>query len=66
MRALAKFARLDVLEAHTRWDDTGDPGSDFWHDSVLVAQKPCRSWAKSLGVRCLQAVQLSSMSYRLA
>ena len=66
MRALARFARLDVLEAHTRWEETGDPGSDLWHDSVLVARKPQRAWHKAFGVRVLQFAQLRLMSFRLA
>ena len=41
MRALASFARLDVLEATTEWtpDDYPD-GSQVWKDSVLIASKP--------------------------
>ncbi len=40
--ALARFARLDVLEISTQW--TPDPsytdGSNEWQDSVLICQKP--------------------------
>lgn len=66
MRALARFARLEVLEARTRWEKTGDPGSDLWHDSVLVARKPKRTWRKAAAVRLLQATQLRLLSMRLA
>jgi SAM-dependent methyltransferase len=57
MRAFAKFARLHALEVRTDWIDSGDPGSDFWHDSVLVVRKPQRSLFNRLGVRVLQALQ---------
>lgn len=40
LRAIAKFAGLDVLQAETDWDGTGGEGGEMWHDSVLVAQKP--------------------------
>ncbi len=43
MRAMADFAGLEVIEAVTFWDDKGySDGSDWWHDSVLVARKPDR------------------------
>jgi len=39
-RALAKFARLETIEAYTQWDDEHhDDGSDTWGDSVLIATK---------------------------
>lgn len=40
LRAIAKFAGLDVLQAETDWAGTGGEGGGMWHDSVLVAQKP--------------------------
>lgn len=65
MRALAQFAHLHVLAAHTQWADLGDPGSDFWHDSVLVAQKPKRPFWKGLLVASGQAVQRSVLRWGL-
>lgn len=40
LRAIARFAGLDVLQADTDWTGTGGEGGDMWHDSVLVACKP--------------------------
>ena len=42
LRALARYAELEVLEAWTQWEDLPqyDPESNKWHDSVLVARKP--------------------------
>ena len=41
MRALANFARLDVMEATTEWAPEDYPDqSQAWKDSVLVASKP--------------------------
>jgi SAM-dependent methyltransferase len=42
LRALARSARLEVLEAWTQWEDRPqyDDESNKWHDSVLVARKP--------------------------
>nr|MBA2585907.1 hypothetical protein [Chthoniobacterales bacterium] len=41
LRALARYADLDVLEAWTQWEDlpSYDNESNKWHDSVLIAQK---------------------------
>ncbi|MBE9242840.1 methyltransferase domain-containing protein [Synechocystis salina LEGE 00041] len=40
MKALAKFANLEVLEALTQWNDENyDDGSNVWHDTMLIAQK---------------------------
>ena len=65
MRAFAKFARLECLEVRTHWEDTGDPGSDVWHDSVLVVRKPRRPFLKALLIQGLQGLQRWVMSYRL-
>lgn len=43
LRAIARYAGLEVLEAQTDWEGTGGEGSDMWHDAVLVAQKPVTS-----------------------
>lgn len=41
MNALARFARLEVIEAKTQWRNLGySDGSDDWHDSMLVCRKP--------------------------
>lgn len=57
LRAIAEFGRLAVLKAQTDWLASGDPGSDFWRDSVLVAQKPSRGWLQTWRIRILQALQ---------
>lgn len=41
MRAIAEFAKLEVLEIFTQWkDEDYADGSNVWHDSVLIARKP--------------------------
>lgn len=65
MRAIAQFSRLECLEAVTNWEDMGDPGSDYWHDSVVVLRKPMRSPAKAAAVRLMQSVQRRTMTWRL-
>jgi len=41
MKALATYSKLNILEAYTQWDNLSyDDGSDVWHDSVLIAEKP--------------------------
>ena len=42
LRALARYAELEVLEASTQWEDLPeyDNESNKWHDSVLIARKP--------------------------
>lgn len=41
MKALAKFAQLEAIEAQTQWENQGyNDGSDEWHDSMLVCRKP--------------------------
>lgn len=66
MRALAKFARLECLDAYTQWEDIGDPGSDPWHDTVAVLRKPVRPAHKALGVRLMQWAQHRTIGLRLA
>jgi SAM-dependent methyltransferase len=40
MKAIAKFANLEVLEVSTQWNDEEyDDGSNVWHDTILVAKK---------------------------
>lgn len=39
-KALARYARLEVLEVRTQWEDEGhSDGSDIWADTMLVARK---------------------------
>jgi SAM-dependent methyltransferase len=42
LRAMARYAALDVLVAETQWEDLPqyDNESNKWHDSVLIARKP--------------------------
>jgi SAM-dependent methyltransferase len=51
LRALARYAELEVLEAWTQWEDLPqyDPESNKWHDSVLVARKPLQNRTSRLG-----------------
>jgi SAM-dependent methyltransferase len=41
LRAVARYAGLEVIEATTQWEDLPqyDNESNKWHDSVLVARK---------------------------
>jgi SAM-dependent methyltransferase len=54
LRALARYARLETLEAWTQWEDRPqyDNESNKWHDSVLVArklpEKPATRWRRNL------------------
>jgi len=37
--AMARFAKLDLLEVYTQWsDEEYADGSDEWHDTILVAR----------------------------
>jgi SAM-dependent methyltransferase len=59
-RALARWARLEVLEAATQWDSHGYPdGSDQWHDTLLVARKPVYSRWRALQRRVKTALYLA-------
>lgn len=62
MRSLARFGRLLPVEIYTQWDGTGDPGSDYWRDTVLIGRKPLRPLWKATGVRLLQALQKKVLS----
>jgi SAM-dependent methyltransferase len=50
LRAMARYAGLEVLEARTQWEDLEqyDIESNIWHDSVLVARKPPEHFRKRL------------------
>src|SRR5262249_11476017 len=39
--ALAKHAKLDLVDAYTQWEDQPqyDPHTNCWHDSVLIGTK---------------------------
>jgi SAM-dependent methyltransferase len=65
MRAFAAFSRMECLEVYTNWENSGDPGSDFWHDTVVVIRKPQRGLFRKLALRTLQYLQRRLMSYRL-
>jgi hypothetical protein len=65
MKALARFGRLECIEAFTHWGTIGDPGSDPWHDTVLVVRKPVRSIRKHIGVMAMQLLQKKIMGWRL-
>jgi cephalosporin hydroxylase len=49
-RAMARWARLEVLDARTQWTQLGYQGddSDLWKDSVLVGRKPEYPLAETL------------------
>ena len=42
LRAAARYAGLETLQASTQWEDLPeyDSESNKWHDSVLIARKP--------------------------
>jgi SAM-dependent methyltransferase len=51
LRAAARYAGLETIEAWTQWDDLQqyDNESNKWHDSVLIARKPNETFRR----RCL-------------
>jgi SAM-dependent methyltransferase len=54
LRAAARYAGLEILEASTQWEDLSqyDNESNKWHDSLLVARRPNekrrRNWRRRL------------------
>ena len=44
-RALARYAGLEVLHAHTHWEESPryDAESNKWHESILIARKRTES-----------------------
>jgi SAM-dependent methyltransferase len=41
MICLACFAQMEKIEVSTQWEDLGyDDGSDWWHDTMLICQRP--------------------------
>jgi SAM-dependent methyltransferase len=58
MAALAAYARMDVLEAWTQWDNLGyGDGSDQWHDSMLVCMKPNHGFWGNFKSRLRRTIQ---------
>jgi SAM-dependent methyltransferase len=55
LRAVARYAGLETLEARTQWEDAPeyDSESNKWHDSILIARKPNENsraaWRRRLG-----------------
>lgn len=43
LRAMARFAQLEVLTAHTDWRGSADRESNQWHDSTLICRKSSAS-----------------------
>ncbi len=41
-RALARYARLEVLHSRTHWEESAEYEADSnqWHESILIARKP--------------------------
>jgi SAM-dependent methyltransferase len=52
-RALARYARLEVLHSHTHWEELAryDSESNKWHESVLIARKRPRSLGEKVRER---------------
>ena len=50
LRAVARYAGLEALEARTQWTDLEqyDFESNKWHESILVARKPPEPFGKRL------------------
>ncbi len=48
LRAAARYAGLETIEAWTQWDDPQkyDDESNKWHDSVLIARKPNETFSR--------------------
>ncbi len=49
-RAVARYAGLEVLHAHTHWEELAkyDTESNKWHESILVARKRPESLGKKI------------------
>lgn len=50
--ALARYVFLEVVETKTQWNDLPeyDEESNKWHDSVLIARKPCLPLLKRIRI----------------
>lgn len=60
--ALAKYAKLSVVESYTQWEDLPqyDNDNNCWHDSVLIARKD-----RAIGFRDALRQQLIQWSRQL-
>ncbi len=59
-RALARWARLDVLDVSTEWGSSGyGDGSEEWKDTFMVCVKPRLSLAASLRRRATDMLLLT-------
>lgn len=58
-RALARYAGLEVLHAHTHWEELTkyDAESNKWHESILIARKRKESLGKKIRRSLLAAVR---------
>lgn len=65
MRAVAEYARLEALEAHTDWTPTEGYTDDSaaWRDTVLIARKPRVSALRAARLE-LRSRLLRWLSYR--
>ena len=65
--ALARFARLKVIEVATQWevDDRYDARSNSWRDSVLVGRKYRLSWFLEIRQRIWRHLMHRVLTYRL-
>ena len=64
-RALARYAGLEVMHAHTHWEELAkyDAESNKWHESILIARKRAESFSTKIRRR-LFAVTQSRLSLR--
>lgn len=59
-RALAQWARLDVLDVFTEWEPVGyGDGSEAWRDTLMVCRRPRRSRGAELWRRAADSALLA-------
>ena len=60
-RALARYAGLEVVHAHTHWEELAkyDAESNKWHESILIARKR----AESLGTKMRRRLFAAARSW---
>ena len=58
-RALARYAGLEVVHAHTHWEEPAkyDAESNKWHESILIARKRAESLGKKIRRRLFAAAR---------
>ncbi|MEO7166634.1 MAG: hypothetical protein ABI016_06305, partial [Chthoniobacterales bacterium] len=58
-RAVARYAGLEVLQAHTHWEELAkyNDESNKWHDSILVARKRPESLGEKIRRRLSRAAR---------